>query len=488
MGVVLKQSFNNTLILFLGFAIGGINVLFLYTNFLHEDYFGLITFLLSTAVILMPLLSFGMQGTIIKFYSSYKTKLERDTFLTNTLFIPLFVIIPLAFIGSYFYEYITNKLSSENILIKDYTYLIFIVAVFMGYFEVFYCWSKVQLKSVFGNFIKEIFVRFSVTILLFLVYFKVLSNEQFIYTVVAVYGVRMLIMFWYALKVYKPKFILKFSANLKEILSFSSYIIIAGSAGGILLEIDKVMIPQTEQIAQVAYYAVGIYIASVVAIPTRAMQQITNPITAKELNNNNLNEVETLFKQTSINLLVVGGLFFLIINLNIADLYAIINKPEYTNGIVIVLIVSVAKLIELALGTANAILVNSKYYKTFFYLSLLMALSVYLLNKWLIGLMGIKGAALATLIVVLIYSILKILFINYKFKIQPFSLKTLILTLIVGGLFYIFSFLEIDFHPIINILIKSSILVIIYAFLVKFLKISNDFNDLFGKLLKKKAH
>jgi len=28
MGVVLKQSFNNTLILFLGFAIGGINVLF----------------------------------------------------------------------------------------------------------------------------------------------------------------------------------------------------------------------------------------------------------------------------------------------------------------------------------------------------------------------------------------------------------------------------------------------------------------------------
>jgi len=306
--------------------------------------------------------------------------------------------------------------------------------------------------------------------------------------VVAVYGVRMLIMFWYALKVYKPKFILKFSANLKEILSFSSYIIIAGSAGGILLEIDKVMIPQTEQIAQVAYYAVGIYIASVVAIPTRAMQQITNPITAKELNNNNLNEVETLFKQTSINLLVVGGLFFLIINLNIADLYAIINKPEYTNGIVIVLIVSVAKLIELALGTANAILVNSKYYKTFFYLSLLMALSVYLLNKWLIGLMGIKGAALATLIVVFIYSILKILFINYKFKIQPFSLKTLILTLIVGGLFYIFSFLEIDFHPIINILIKSSILVIIYAFLVKFLKISNDLNDLFGKLLKKKAH
>jgi O-antigen/teichoic acid export membrane protein len=436
----------------------------------------------------MPLLSFGMQGTIIKFYSSYKTKFERDTFLTNTLLIPLFIIIPLALIGSYFYEFIANWLSRENILIKDYTYLIFIVAVFMGYFEVFYCWSKVQLKSVFGNFIKEIFVRFSVTILLFLVYFKLLSNAQFIYAIVCIYGVRTLIMLWYAIKVYKPEFILKFSTNLKEIVKFSSYIIIAGSAGGVLLEIDKVMIPQTEEIAQVAYYAVGIYIASVVAIPTRAMQQITNPITAKELNNNNLNEVETLFKQTSINLLVVGGLFFLLINLNIADLYAIINKPEYTKGIVIVFIVSVAKLIELALGTANAILVNSKYYKTFFYLSLLMALSVYLLNKWLIGLMGIKGAALATLIVVFVYSILKIVYINLKFKIQPFSIKTLILFIIVGGLFYGFSFLEINFHPIINILIKSFVIVIIYSVLVKYLKISDDLNELFGKLIKKKAH
>ena len=68
MGIVLKQSFTNTVILFLGFAIGGLNVLFLYTHFLHEDYYGLITFLLSTANLLMPLMVLGMQHTIIKFF------------------------------------------------------------------------------------------------------------------------------------------------------------------------------------------------------------------------------------------------------------------------------------------------------------------------------------------------------------------------------------------------------------------------------------
>ena len=168
MGIVLKQSFVNTIILFLGFAIGGINVLFLYTNFLHEDYYGLVTFLLSSANIILPLLVFGMQHTIIKFYSAYKTQREKDEFLTASLFVPLLIIIPLALIGAYAYESIAHWLSRENAIIKPYTYLIFLVAIFMGYFEVFYSWSKVQLQSVFGNFIKEIFARVAAMILLFL--------------------------------------------------------------------------------------------------------------------------------------------------------------------------------------------------------------------------------------------------------------------------------------------------------------------------------
>jgi O-antigen/teichoic acid export membrane protein len=484
MGIVLKQSVNNTLILFLGFAIGGINTLFLYTNFLHEDYYGLIVFLLSTATIILPLLVFGMHSTVIKFFSAYKSKLEKDTFLSNTIILPLLIIIPLALIGTFTYDYISTWLSKENILIKDYTYLIFLSAVFMGYFEVFYSWAKVQYKSVFGNFVKEIFARICVTLLLFGVYFNLLSNEEFIYAVVIVYGVRMLIMAVYAVYVYKPQLIFKLSDNYKDILSFSAYIIVAGSAGGILLEIDKFMIPQIKEIAEVAYYSVGIYIASVVAIPTRAMQHITSPITAKEMNDKNIVEVEKLYKQTSINLLVVGGLFFLLINLNIEDLYVLINKPQFTKGIWIVLIISLAKMIELALGTGNAILVNSKYYKIFFYLSVLMALSVIVLNKILIVKLGINGAALTTLVVVLVYSIVKVIYIKSKLKIQPFKMQTVYLCLVISVLFFTFYYWNFNFHPIINIGIKSLLISGLYLFIIKKLKISKDLNTLFSSLVK----
>ncbi|MDJ0646309.1 MAG: polysaccharide biosynthesis C-terminal domain-containing protein [Flavobacteriaceae bacterium] len=477
MGIVLKQSFINTIILFLGFAIGGMNVLFLYTHFLHEDYYGLITFLLSSANIILPLLVFGMQHTIIKFFSAYKAKEQRDIFLTTSLFLPLLIIIPLGLIGALFYDTIATWLSTENAIIKSYTYLIFLAAIFMGYFEVFYSWSKVQLQSVFGNFIKEMFARISVTILLILVYLGKMTNEQFIYAVVTVYGIRMLIMMIYAFTIYKPIVIFRLPENLKEILSYSFYIILAGSAAGILLEIDKFMIPQLEQIAQVAYYSVGIYIASVISIPSRAMKQIINPLTAKGLNTNNLEEVESLYKKSSVNLLAAGGLLFLLINLNVKDLYILIDKPEFSVGVLIVLLISVSEMIKTAIGTNGAILTNSKYYKAFFYFSIAMALSVIVLNRWLIGILGIDGAALATLLVVFLYSLVKVFYVNQKLKMQPFTGNTLKVLFLIAMVFLAFYFWNFSFHPILNILLKTVLISVIYLFLIIRLKVSDDIQD-----------
>jgi len=483
MGIVLNQSFKNTLVLFLGFTIGGINTLFLYTNFLQDDYYGLITFLLSTANIILPLLVFGMQHTIIKFFSAYKTKLEKDEFLTSALFLPILIIIPLGIVGVLAYEFIADWLSQENIIIKKYTYLIFLVAIFMGYFEVFYAWSKIRMQSVFGNFIKEIFARISATFLLLSVYFELITEIEFIYALVIVYFIRMVIMMLYAFSIYKPTFVYKLPTNFKEILSYSFYIIMAGSAAGILLEIDKFMIPQFKQIAQVAYYSVGIYIASVVGIPSRAMQQIINPITAKELNANNLDEVENLYKKSSINLLVAGGLLFLLINLNVKDLYILIDKPQYSVGVLIVLLISISELYKLALGTNGAILTNSKYYKMFFYFSVGMAVSVIFLNKWLISVLGIDGAALATLIVVLAFSTVKIVYIQYKLKMQPFTLKTLVVLLLVFILFIGFYFWNFSFHPLLNIILKTVLLSFIYLVIVLKLNISQDITSLIRKYI-----
>jgi O-antigen/teichoic acid export membrane protein len=189
----------------LGFLIGGINVLFLFTHFLDDDYYGLVTFLLSTSTILMPLMVLGMQNTIVKYYFYYQDETGRDNFLITALLLPLAIIVPLGIFGALAYNAIADMISSENPIIRDYTYLIFLLAVFMGYFEVFNAWCRVQMKSVFGSFIQEVFARASIMILLFLVYFKVLNEVQFVYAVVIVYFVRVVIIAAYAFTLYFPK-------------------------------------------------------------------------------------------------------------------------------------------------------------------------------------------------------------------------------------------------------------------------------------------
>jgi O-antigen/teichoic acid export membrane protein len=295
----------------------------------------------------------------------------------------------------------------------------------------------------------------------------------------------MLIMILYALKLYLPKFKwMGLPHNFREIIGFSMYIILAGSAGAILLEIDKFMIPQMKNIAEVAYYSVGVYIASVIAIPSRAMQQIINPITARALNENDMGEVQNLYQKSSLNLLIVGGFLFLLINVNIEEVYRIIDKPEYSVGIFVVLVISVSEMIKLSIGTNGAILTNSKYYRAMFYYAIGMAVSVIVLNKILIQMMGIQGAALATFLVVALFSVLKILYVRARMQLQPYTAKTIKLLVLILMLFLMFKFIELPLNPFLSILIKSVLLGVLFVFFVIRLKLSDDMNLLYRKFLR----
>ena len=131
----------------------------------------MVIFLLAASNLIMPLIALGIHHTIIKFYSSYFTKLEKDRFLSSVLFLPLFIALPFAYFGNLFYEEISNYLSVENPIVKDYTFVIYLIAVACAYFEIFYAWAKVHFQSVFGNILKELYNRAAVMILLFAVYF-----------------------------------------------------------------------------------------------------------------------------------------------------------------------------------------------------------------------------------------------------------------------------------------------------------------------------
>ncbi|MDO6598012.1 oligosaccharide flippase family protein [Oceanihabitans sp. 2_MG-2023] len=483
MGIVASQSIKNTIVTYLGFGVGAINTLFLYTAFLSPEHYGLVIYVLSTANLMMPLLIFGVNNTLIKFYSSYKTKKLQNSFLTFMLFLPLLFVIPAGLLGSLFYETIANWLANENQIIKDYTWLIYVLAVAFAYFEIFFSWSKIHFKSVFGNFMREAFHRLGTMTLLLAVFFNKLTVDQFIYAITIVYIIRMLIMMGYAFSIRFPKLIITRSFDYITVLKYSFLIIIAGSVSMILLELDKFMLGELIEIENVAYYSVAIFIATVIAVPARAMQQIVNPLTASYLNNENHWDLEQLYKKSSINLFIIGGFIFVLILVNINQLYALL-KPEYSQGLFIVIVISAVKLVDNLLGNNNAIIFNSNYYRiilTFGFCIVLLAVS---LNYLLIPIYGIEGAAIASVIAFTIYDALKLWYVNLKFKIHPFTSKTgytLVLILFLSLGFY---FWEFHFHPIINIVIKSTLVAICYAFVVFKFSLSKDITTLIKKLLK----
>jgi len=495
MGIVLKQSFKNTLFIYLGFVFGGINTLVLYTRFLEDEYYGLVTYLLATSNILMPLIALGIHHTIVKFFSSYFTKTDKDKFLSSVLFLPLLVAIPMGFLGNLFYEQIGNYLSEENPIIKEYTFVIYLVAFTCAYFEVFHAWAKVHFQTVFGNILKELYNRVAVMILLFAVYFEWITKAEFIYYLTGAYFIRMLLMMFYAFKLYFPKFTFSKPDNFNEVLRFSIYIILAGSAGAIILDIDKFMIPGKESLEKAAYYSVAVFIGSFIEAPSRAMLNILQPLTSKTLNEENHKEVASLYKKSSINLLLISGLFFVLINTNIHQLFNLL-PAEYAGGALVVFMISLLKMYNGFLGNNGAIINNSKYYKVTLPFSLIMAFSVYFLNKLFYYEldMGTDGLALATLIVIFCANTGKIFFVKRKFSMLPFTNKSFLMIFIITTLYLVFNFwdfpiesiylFKFPIHPIINIILKSILIIPIYIFLIIKFNISTEITNIVNRFYK----
>ena len=474
MGVVAKQSIKNLITTYLGFAIGALNTLFLYVNFMSEAYYGLVGFIISTGMIVMPFIAFGVPNTIVKFYSGYQAK-DKNAFLSWALFLPFLVAIPLAVVCYVLYSQIASFLSTENPIVSGYIWHIYGIALSAAYFELFYAWSKVHLKSVFGNFMKEVFHRLAIMILLILLALEYIEIRFFIHCLVLVYLLRMAIMKGYAYYLEMPEITLmhKPPHNYKEVLKYTTLIILAGSVATMLLDLDKVMLGLFKKIDNVAYYGVAIYIATVISVPLRAMHQITYPMVAAMLNENRRQEMSVLYKKSSISLLVVSGLLFLLISCNIQSLYELLN-PSYAVGLYVVLIISVAKLFDNILGINNAIVFNSDYYKLVLFIGVFLVVVAIVLNLILIPLYGIYGAAIATFIASMLYGIIKLVIVKRKFGLQPFTTKTVIALLVIAIFFLGFYFWEFDIHPLLGIIFKSILVAIAYVSMVYILNISED--------------
>ena len=481
MGIVVRQSFLNLISIGIAFLIGAVNTLYLYPTFLGSKFQGLVIALLAISNLVQPFISFGTQHAVIRYYSKYTKKSDRDGLLTISILIPLIIVLLFIPVFMAYYDEIRQYLFQSDQSLSKYAYVILFIAVSTSFFEVFYSWLRVKLKSVFGNFLKELYPRLLIALLLISYSIGLLNFESFILYLIYGYYLRLLIVIVYSFYINKPKLNLNFKKDFYEIFKYCLLIFLSGAASSIILDIDKSMLSSILTVENVAYYSVAVFIAAVIEIPGRAMFQILSPVVASAINKNQMKKLEDLLKKSSTNLVLVASLFFLLINLNIDDFYEMLNQDGYSIGIPIVIIVSLGKLYSMSIGCINNIISNSKYYYYTFWFSLFSSVLAVALNIYLITEFGIIGAAYATLIVLVIMNTLKIYLVKAKFNIHPYSKDTIKIIVLSALTFFVFSNLQLGFQPLINIIVKSSLILVLYTLSAYIFKLSDDVNIFIDK-------
>ena len=121
MNKILKQSFWSTIIIYIGVVLGFINSIFLFPKFLSPDQIGLIRQIISASTILIPLATFGVSASYIKFYPTFRiSKKEKNEYFT---FYFLIISISYLFIFSilnFLFDDIKNVFTEKSEILFQY--------------------------------------------------------------------------------------------------------------------------------------------------------------------------------------------------------------------------------------------------------------------------------------------------------------------------------------------------------------------------------
>ena len=123
--------------------------------------------------------------------------------------------------------------------------------------------------------------------------------------------------------------------------------------------------------------------------------------------------INQLYKQVSMNQMMVGSLLLLGILVNLRSVFGLIpNNEVYSLGLNVVYIIGLAKLLDMSFSMNSEIILMSKYFRYNVMFTVILAVVAVATNWYFIQIYGIEGAAIATGITLAIFNIIKLVFLN----------------------------------------------------------------------------
>lgn len=499
MGIVAKQSSNNLIVLFLGVFIGAVNIIFLYPKILSQEEFGLTRILISIAIISANIGAFGTPSSLLKFLPYFhETLANKWRLLRFTLKIALIATLIVSAGLFLFQGLISSQYDEGATLVSDNYYFLYFLVLFIVPNSILSSYSRAVYLSVFPSFLNDVLLRFLHTFLLLLFYFDWIDFNDFMYGYVGSYlliAVLLVFYLWFKgeLAFRHKKIEDKTSlTNAPEILRYGGVNFLTGLASGLANKVDVLMLAVVltcvvctgnEGLEAVALYSWALFISSLVEMPARAVSAIGITLIGKAWKENDLAEIDHLYKSSAMTQLIIGSLIFFGIWLNIELLFSI--EPSYEPAKWVIFLLGLGKLVDISSGLNYHIINTSKYYYFVTILLIFLVLLTIVTNYIFIPLYGVNGAAMATGISMVVYNLISFLFLWIKYRMQPFSWRTLIVLLIAVGSYFIVEPIHLAQNIILDAIIRSICMVILFGGLILVSKVSTDVNTLFFKIIKR---
>lgn len=492
MGIVIKKSITTSIISYIGILLGVISVLWLQTAIITELQIGILSYIVDVTILLLPLILFGTSGIPVRFLHLFKDNKNRNQFITSLFIIPAISIFLFLLLFLIFKQEIFLLLGKNTSQYSDYLIFIFPLLFCYSYQYLIEAILSTESLIVFSSFLKNIQRRLVLILLLVLYHFKFVSFYQLVQWYVFGHLIETIALYLFFTTHFKFKFsnpvpILN-HPNFKEFVSYGLYLIIGVSGVVMVGKLDTVMINSlTNNFELLGVYAIAFFIGSVIEIPKRIVHQLVFPIMSKLVTEDNKIELDKLYKQSGINLSILGVFLFLIIWFNIDELFLIIpNGEKYEAGKWVVFFIGLSKVIDVAFGTTDLIINATKHYKLNGILAPMLILITIITNYFLIPIYGITGAALATAITIFIYSLVKQLFVYSLLKLNLISKNHYSLMLVSCIVLLLFHFKPIFFsNNFLEIIANSTIISIIFIGGILIFKTSEEISDFVKNNLNK---
>ena len=467
MGIIIKESFNQTVLRVVISLIGALAIIFIYP--LNRELYGIFGYILNTSSLLMALVVLGLGLSSIRFfpYSNHSAKSRLSFFW---FIIRVFCLNVLLFVGFFYFlkdEFIrfSNNPSTQY---EAFIWHICLGALLFSVIEILVKYLS-NYKIVAIPVALQALYKISTPLAFVLVYFRFVSLESGVWIIFGALFFSLLILVYITIvklrNSYQPD---GRPSELYSKKSFFSYYFwaFASSAGSLIaFRIDGYMVPALTTFELNGDYNMAMFITTVITIPISAVVSIAHPMLSEAWKENNLTSIKNIYLKGSENLMFIGTAMLLAVfllldflpiffgylaSLDFLDDYKSIDrlsreweKLRYIK--LIVLVLGISRLFDMASSVNGVIIQHSKWYRHNTYYILIMVIVNVVLNYTLIVIadLSIMGAAIATTTSLIVFNVMKTILIQIKINMQPFTSKMILFVVSLSGVLYSIFYLEI---------------------------------------------